>query len=87
MVQVRQVDKLQPINSKLSAPKSRVHVKCTLLPITGFGNTGLTYLEKTVRGKQITPIGEEIGYVLRKVWQESVVHRLMLVGSTELASS
>lgn len=69
MVQVRQVNKMQSIDSGQSATETRVHVKCTWLPITGFSNTGLTYSEKRVRRRQIAPIREEI--VLGKPWQES----------------
>lgn len=47
-----------------------------MLPISGLGNTGLTNSEKTLRGRQFTPVREEIRYVLWKVCQESVVYRL-----------
>lgn len=65
------MNKMQSIDSGRSATETWVHVKCPWLPITGFSNTGLTYLEKRVKHRQITPIREEIVYVLGKPWQES----------------
>lgn len=89
MVQVRQVDKIHS-TADYQHENQGLRGQCILPPITGLGNMGLTYLEKT--GQTDHPSqGRELGqgYVPQRVWQESVVHRaaLLLEGSTELAFS
>lgn len=78
VLQVKQADKMQPLNSQLSDTKTRSCVQFMWLPITGSDNTDLTYSKKTLRGRQITPLREEMGHRVRilRVWQDALSHGL-----------
>lgn len=57
-VQTKWVDTVQLLYS-CQPLKQGACVTCILLPITGLGNTSLTCSEKTLRGRQVTPLREQ----------------------------